>query len=297
MRKLLVGIALTIACTTASSGLIQAQQNTGIDPKFSNQILPTLGYQTMVIEALDDGFEIPSTIESGYTSVTLTSLPDSASYALFVQPEEGIEGEELAAMALQSAAEDIAHEGWNYAGGSYAIFGESAHFLVNLTQGEWQIAASYMIGEGEEIMTMHPLTVTESTQEHLAPEAALAIEHNDTEFIIPDQDVSAGSQIYEFTNVGDAPRQMVLWSTPRELTVEDYQAFFASFDSGTPGPDVMSRLVWVGYHAIISPGQTVWLELDLDPGIYSTTSWIIDPETGAPALLLGMVDNFEVTES
>lgn len=297
MNRLFTWIGLSFALLLASASVVSAQSDAGIDPRFTNGALSTLGYQSIVIEALSEGFNVPTEIEAGYTYVTLTSLPDSASYVLFVQPEEGIEGEELAAMALESGAGDIAHEGWNYGGGSYSIFGNSAYFVVDLTPGEWQIAASYMIGEGEEIMTMHPLTVTESTADHVAPEAALTIEHNDTEFIITDEDVAAGPQIYKFTNVGNAPRQMVLWSTPRELTVEDYQAFFASFDSGTPGPEVMTQLVWVGYHAIISPGQTVWLELDLDPGIYSTTSWIIDPETGAPALLLGMIDNFTVSES
>ena len=82
--------------------------------------------------------------------------------------------------------------------------------------------------------------------------------------------------------------------TPREITVEDYEAFFASFETGTPAPDVMTELVWVGYTAILSPGQTVWVEVDLAPGNYTPTSWVIDPETGAPALLLGMIANYEV---
>jgi hypothetical protein len=248
----------------------------------------------MVIEANETGFTVPAEIDSGYVLVTLESLPDSASYVDFMQPAEGLDTAEATELALQSARDDIAHEDWVYAGGTYAMLGGSAHVVVNLTPGEWQVAASYQIGEGEEIMTLYPLTVTESDAAQTEPEAAVTIELNDIEFGLSSDTVQAGSQVYEVTNVGEAARQMVLWRSPREITVEDYEAFFASFETGTPAPDVMTELIWVGYTAILSPGQTVWVELALDPGIYTPTSWVIDPETGAPALLLGMIANFEV---
>jgi len=60
---------------------------------------------------------------------------------------------------------------------------------------------------------------------------------------------------------------------------------------GVPGFD---QFVWVGYVAILSPGQSVLIGFDLDPGAYAATSWVVDPETRLPALLLGMVQGFEV---
>jgi hypothetical protein len=172
--------------------------------------------------------------------------------------------------------------------------GGEVSFVVNLAPGEWQVAASYQIGEGDEIMTLYPLTVTESEGPGTEPEAAATIELNDIEFILPEGDVPAGPQVYKVTNVGQQPRQVVLWSTPRALTVEDFEQSFASFQTGTPGPEVMSQLVWVGYAAILSPGQTVWLELDLQPGAYAPVSYVLDAESGMPAVLLGMVGNFTV---
>lgn len=294
MKKIIGWLGLTMALLGASLGTAGAQANSGIDPRFSDEILSTLGYQTLIVEAVDQGFEVPAEIAAGYTLVTITSLPDTSTYVDFMQPADGLSTEEATEMALLSARDDIAHEGWVYGGGSYAVNGGEVSFVVDLSAGNWQIAASYQVGEGDEIMTLYPLTVTESDDPGTAPDADVTIELNDTEFIVPDGELTSGPQVYEFTNIGEAPRQMVLFKSPRELTVEDYEQFFASFETGTPAPDVMSQLTWVGYTAIISAGQTVWIELDLEPGIYTTTSWVVDSETGAPALLLGMVDNFTV---
>ena len=294
MKRFALFALLMVGLLAGSAGQTGAQEDSGIDPAFSNTILTTLGYPEIVIEANEEGFTVPSEISSGYLQVTLDSLPDSASYVDFMQPAEGLETAEATELALQSGRDDIAHEGWVYAGGSYAVSGGSVSFIVKLSPGQWQVAASHQIGEGEEIMTLYPLTVTDSGEAGSEPPADVTIELNDVEFLGLDAPVAAGPQLYKVTNVGDAPRQMVLFNSPREITVEDYEAFFASFETGTPGPDVMTQLVWVGYTAILSPGQTVWIELDLAPGIYTPTSWVVDPATGAPALLLGMIANFEV---
>ena len=102
----------------------------------------------------------------------------------------------------------------------------------------------------------------------------------------------AGPQIWQVTNGGEHPRQMVLFRTPRLLTADDFRAMMV----GTPVADAPSRedLVWVGYVAILSPGHSVWIEFDLEPGTYAATSFVADAETGMPAVLLGMVQGFEV---
>ena len=66
--------------------------------------------------------------------------------------------------------------------------------------------------------------------------------------------------------------------------------------SGTPVPGgpTFDQLTWVGYAAILSPGQTIWEEFDFEPGNYLAVSYILDPEAGLPAFLLGMVQPFTV---
>jgi hypothetical protein len=105
--------------------------------------------------------------------------------------------------------------------------------------------------------------------------------------------VAAGPTLFEVRNTGEQPRQMVLFRTDRALTPDDFAAWFAAGESGTP-PAAPFMATWVGYAALTSPGYSTWIELDLEPGTYTATSWVIDPESGMPALLLGMVQSFEV---
>jgi len=86
---------------------------------------------------------------------------------------------------------------------------------------------------------------------------------------------------------------MVLFRTPRALTSDDFATMFAAMETGTPDP-LWTQAIWVGYAAVLSPGFTQWVEFDLEPGIYTATSWTIDAEANAPALLLGMVQSFTV---
>ncbi len=291
---MLASLALGQSIRTASA------QDVGIDPAFSNGIISTLGLPAFSIEAIDGGFNVPTETVSGPNLVTLTALPGYSTYVAFMIPTEGLSAEEATELALQSASDDIFHEGWVYAGGSYAIDGTTVTFAVNLTKGEWQVAASYQEGDGDEIMTLYPLTVRGEGPPIADPDV-VPIEMNDTEFIGAESPVSAGPQIFQITNVGTQPRQLVLFRSPTEITVDDYLFAFGINSMGTPtagtpaaGTDFMSQMEWVGYAAILSPGQIMWIELDLTPGIYTQTSWVVDPETGAPAVLLGMVSNFEV---
>ena len=77
------------------------------------------------------------------------------------------------------------------------------------------------------------------------------------------------------------------------LEATDVEQWSASMETGTPMAEPFA-MTWVGYAALTSPGHSTWIELDLEPAIYTATSWVVDPETGMPALLLGMLQSFEV---
>ena len=123
-----------------------------------------------------------------------------------------------------------------------------------------------------------------SSAGEMDPEPDVVMELNDIAFGGLDEPVAAGPTLFEVQNVGEQPRQMVLFRTDREVTSDDFAGWFASMESGTPPADPFT-MTWVGYAALTSPGYSTWIELDLDPGTYTATSWVVDPETGMPALL------------
>jgi hypothetical protein len=215
-----------------------------------------------------------------------------------MQPPTGLSHDEAVDLALQAGAMDEVQPGWTFGGGSYALADTTVRFIVHLKPGEWQIAASWQLDEdgAEETMELYPLTVTDygvSSAGEMDPDPDVVMEMVDVAFGGLDVPVAAGPTLFEVRNIGEQPRQMVLFRTDRPLTSDDFAAWFASMETATPVADPFT-MTWVGYAALTSPGHSTWIELDLEPGTYTATSWVIDPDTGMPALLLGMVQSFEV---
>lgn len=270
-----------------------------IQPAFSNTKIGTFGFPALEAHGGANGFTFSATeANAGKLHVTLIADEGTAVYLDFMQVPDGLDEATATEQALLMARDDVPSEGWTYGGGSYAVGGSSVEFVVDLTPGEWQLAASYMPDEidsgDEEIMTLTPFTVYEATP---APATELpadvTLELQDVAFGLSASTIPTGPQIWNVTNTGEQPRQMVLFKTTRAFTPEDFAAFFADLEAGTPSPDFMS-MIWVAYTAVASPGYGTWLELDLEPGTYTATSWVIDAETQMPALLLGMVQSFTV---
>lgn len=275
------------------------------DPAFSSQIIDALGLSEFEIVYTSDGFRVPSAVEAGLHTVTLRSETDLIVYADFMQLPAGLSLEDATPIALDAAGNDVVQPGWIFAGGNNVDPHAELRFVVDLPAGEWTIATSFYGESTAETMVLHPLTVGTGTPvaspaaSPLAspvatrPEGDLTMLLQDVAFGGIPEIIPAGPTLVQVENVGTQPRQMVLFRTPKALTPGDFETMFAAMDTDTPDP-VWAQMVWVGYAALLSPGFTQWVEFDLEPGIYTATSWTIDPESGAPALLLGMVQSFTV---
>jgi hypothetical protein len=298
--------ALLVALMLGSVMSAAAQQGPGTDSSFSHRILSSLGLPEVTLKQSPDGAitGAPGELAAGRYLVSLTSDGDVASYVNFVQLPAGVSEEDATAQVLETAAQDVPHEGYVYAGGSYALPNETTWFVVDLAPGDWRLATSYQAGEGgQEIMRLLPLTVTgPSATPAASPVAAqeiptsVRVELRDTSFQGPGPEVLAGPQLWEITNTGEQPRQVVFWRTPQLVSVEQFQQLMTGMMSGTPvpGAPTFDQFTWVAYAAILSPGKSVWLEPDLSPGSYLLVSYVLDPKTGQPAFALGMVQPFTV---
>jgi hypothetical protein len=300
MPLLRIVTAIIAMLMLTATALPAGAQVEAVDIAFSSEKIDSYGFPELPVTFNGTEFEVPAEIEAGYHVVVLTPSADTAVYVDFMQPPAGLTEAEMTEKALTAAAMDVVEPGWTFGGGSYAFQNTPTRFIVRLDPGAWQIAASWQLDEdgAEETMTLSPLTVTEygvSTAGEMDPEPDVVMEMIDVEFGGLDTAITTGPTLFEVRNVGEQPRQMVLFRTDRALTSDDFAAWFASMSSetATPAPPPFA-LTWVGYAALTSPGYSTYIELDLEPGTYTATSWVIDPETGAPALLLGMVQSFEV---
>lgn len=295
---------MIVALLVATAGSSSAQE-TQIDTAQSDQLLSTLGLPEITVAVGPDGVEAPSTLTAGRYMVTLSAADPYVAYVDFMQPPAGLIPDDELELARAAASNDLAQHDWVYAGGNNTFeVGVPVRFVIELTAGEYRIAASYYTFDEsqEEVMTLVPLTVTAGTSPEPSPatEPAAAVkleESDDLRYTVSTDTVPSGPQIWEIANTGEMhAHHAVFWRIPEGVTAEDIVADFTSLMSGTPsaGPPLISQFVHVGYAALQSGGQTTWIELDVQAGTYAVICFIVDPMTGRPHVMDGMATVFTV---
>ena len=318
MIRLVSVIGALLLLLAGSMASAAAQE---MDVSFSDVKLRELGYPEINITVGPDGVDAPSEVAAGYYLVTLHPTEEFSAYVDFMVPPADLSEEEATELALQAARNDLAQPGWIYAGGTNTFeVGVPVSFAIYLAPGEYMVAASYYAMEqgSEEIMTLVPLTVTggEATPvagtpaatpvtaqaspaaQAQAPRSDVTLIMTDSlRFIVSPDPVPAGPQLWEVRNTGaEQSHHLVMMRVPDGTTADDMLAEFSGMMAGTPaaGESVMAQATYVGYAALQSGGQTTWQEFDLEPGTYAILCFIIDPATGEPHLINGMVTTFVV---
>jgi len=307
MRSLfrtIVRLALVLAMLGVTPVLTSAQAE--IDSAFSDTLIRELGYPEVTVDVSPEGITAPAELPAGLHLITLMAPEGLVGYVNFMQPPTGLREEEATRLALDAAANDLVQPDWVYLGGTNTPNpGESASFVIDLQPGEFQWAAStYSEGGADEIMHLSPLTVTAAgatpmTDTALSPPVpGVVLEMtDDLEYIVTPDPVSAGPQLWEFTNTGmHSAHHVVMFRVPDGTTSEQIVTEFSAMMSSTPpaGEPLMAQVAWVGYAALQSGGQTTWAEFDLEPATYAVICFIIDPVTGRPHVLDGMATVFGV---
>jgi hypothetical protein len=302
IRILAMGVLLAL---TPATTLAQQPQ---IDSAFSDTVIRTLGYPEVTVEVGPDGVSAPARLAAGLYLVTLVAAEGLVGYVDIMQPPPGLSEEEATQLAFDAAVNDLARADWGYLGGTNTPRpGESASFVIDLPPGEYQWAASSYNPDGSnEIMHLEPLTVTAAGATPIVgtpmpsepPAPGIVLEMTDDLVYIVDPDPApAGPQIWEMANTGThAPHHVVMVRVPDGTTSQQIIDEFAAMMSGTPpaGEPVWTQAVWVGYAALQSGGRTTWAEFDLEPATYAVACFIVDPVTGRPHILDGMVTVFTV---
>ncbi len=304
-------VSIVCALLVANVAAATAQE---MDVSFSDVKLRELGYPEIVVTVGPDGVDAPSELDAGYYLISLQPTDEYSAYLDIMQPPADLAPEEATDLALQAASNDLAQPDWGYLGGTNTFeVGVPTSFAIYLAPGDYVFAASYYaMGEGaEETMTLAPLTVTadatpvaatpvaaEASPVASAPRSDVTLVMTDSlAYIVAPDPLASGPQLWEVTNTGALhAHHVVMNRIPDGITADEIVADFTGLFSGTPpaGPPLAAQFTYVGYAALQSGGTTTWQEYDLDPGTYVVICFIIDPETGVPHVLDGMVTTFEV---
>lgn len=302
MRRLLVLVGAIVVLFVGSVGPLAAQEPQ-TDASFSKVVLATYGLPEITITQREDGYDAPREVAAGRYLIELASRPGLSAYLNLVQPPAGLSEEEADEQLLSAARYDVPVEGWTYGGGTFAFGGDRAWVALDLSPGEWAwgLTSQPDADDAEETVYLMPLTVTAETSaaSPVAAEIEPTADVTMTEFVFEGLDgvtLPAGPQVWRFSNRGAQAHHMVLFRTPQLLAQDDVTAMVDAFMSATPTPPPSwwNESVWVGYAAIMSPGQSMETEFALTPGTYVALCFIADPETGMPHLMEGMAQSFTV---
>ncbi|HEV2122485.1 MAG TPA: hypothetical protein VGW38_06895 [Chloroflexota bacterium] len=141
-----------------------------------------------------------------------------------------------------------------------------------------------------------PFTVSgEAGDAPATPEGAVSVELDDYQIILPEQ-IQAGPQIWEVTNIGDEPHELIISKTPERLSAEDALTWVQLPPDATPPPGLPSleETMPVGFVTPISGEQTTLVEMNLEPGHYVAVCFMPTKDEGVPHAFKGMVTTFSI---
>lgn len=250
-------------------------------------------YPEVAVTLTDSDIQVASVqIPAGYIRLTVTnSGSDENGVGLLAVPE----GTSLDAMSQATPEPGNFIPPFFYsdtvAGGVGLLPGETVSQVVKVDPGQW-----LMFAEGDQQPV--PVTVAESGDSVMdAPVADATITEMDFSFGGVDT-LAAGPQVLAVTNEGQQPHMFDFFQVPDGTTMEQVQATLSTPDNATPAPGGLQEsditMVSGGQVLMQSSGTTVWMDVDLQPGTYVLVCFVIDPATGMPHAMEGMVSLFQV---
>ncbi len=266
---------LAAACSTASAGTSTA---------------PAAQIPEITIKADDYSFDASDRIEAGLVKVNLVNNGQEPHHAQLVRLNEGVTLDQFQA-ALQEGGEGafplIAFVG----GPGLDDPGLDSQVTLDLAPGQYILLCFVPSHDGVPHLAkgmVRPIEVVPAAEHRKVAEIAAdaTVKLLDFFFILPAK-INAGPQVWQVTNEGQQPHEIMIVKLAKGKTMSDIQAFMEA-PHGTP------PFSQIGGFQAINPGQSGWLNLDLAPGEYVALCHVPDPASGRAHTELGMVTPFSV---
>ncbi len=264
-------------------------------------------YPEVVIVATEYAFDMPATVESGLTRVTLDNQGMMDHHAMLMRVNDDATLEDLQAALLEPAFEPMFAVSASV-GGPLAGPGGHASVILDLEPGQY-IAICVIpddAGVPHYALGMQAtFDVTEGAAAAEAPATAFTVQLMEMMFHGVPAEVAAGPQVWEVSNPGVQLHEMFVAQLAPGVTFEQVSAMmFAPPSDATPmagmdhaTPDAAPAgppFTGVGGVAPMNPGHTNYAVFDFEPGEHFMICFVPDPETGAPHAALGMMMGFTV---
>jgi len=282
MRRILLTAMLSISFSSILLSTSIAQDATPAASPSGEALLAGMGYPELQITVYDDHFQVQGMVPAGRTLIVYQNDGQESRHSLLLRLPDGLD---LSDPAMSEESED-APPPWFFES-TFVGFpgetlpGETSYAVVDLSAGVYVLVddfnASFIVGG--------PLPVDIPA----GPDAAGRVELIDFSFTFPET-VAPDRQVWEVTNTGAQPHELLLVYSPEPVTAEQVLEALESEDSEI-------ELTPAGGAGWLSPGQTAWTEVDLQQGTYVALCFVFDPSTGMPHAMMGMVSVFTVADA
>jgi len=269
---------------------VTAQEAT---PQAFSSILAALGYPELHITAGDDGVKIPDHVNAGRTLIVYENVGQESFHPMMLRLPDAVSIDEamadLGPEAMEPPAWFLEADFPGFVGETPA--GQTSYALVDLTAGPHLVLH-------DSAAAIEVVAADATPAPARAPDVDGQVELFDMGFGFPGT-IPARHQVWEVTNIGDVPHELLLLRSTKPLTSTILTELFMGEDENTTpvgGGTSLADIEPVGGVSWLSSGGTAWTEVDLEPGQYGALCFVYDPETSEPHLMRGMIGLFVVEE-
>lgn len=290
MRRLLSLVAFLLAMSLLAPAAAQ-----DATPDVSESLLAGLGYAELHIKASDDNVEMPDQVNAGRTLVVYENVGQESLHPFMLRLPDDLTVDQALADVGPEAMEPPA---W-FLNADFPGFvgetlpGQTSFAVVDLVAGPHLILHDSAVHLDVVAADATPVSVQEPPADGTVRMFEMGYEFPET--------IDSGRQVWEVTNVGEVPHELLLVRSAVPATAEQIIALFSSEsedEHATPvgGGPSFADVEPVGGVGWLSPGGSAWTEVALEPGTYAAICFVFDPETGMPHLMLGMADVFTISD-
>lgn len=311
MNSVTLKTSLALAAVTLLLGLGQVaggQQvaTAATRSRSTNQAAPA---DAVIIQAYDYGFTAPDAIPSGVDNFSFQNIGNDYHMAQFLKLNDGVTADDVLAAIENGTSADALRLG-TPAGGANAIDGGAEEdFTLTLTPGNYVMLCFVYGDDGvpyAEKGAIKAFTVTDDVSPDQPPAADLIVTAQDGAFGVPA--IAPGWHEVQFVNQGsDAHEMSVVEFSPSDdsqAAPQVQQVAAANDDSqgalqrqqDTDTSDDYDAEAYGGI-AALAPGQTAWVTMDFEPGIYIFACFTPDPDTGLTYAAAGMTQTVVVQDA
>lgn len=246
----------------------------------------TYGYPSLTVIATDTGFVVPDGITAGRYFMTTHNAGTSWSHYFTLRIPDDVSDDDLAVAMASDDDPEWLSSSEVVGNADQTLPGKDTHSVVDLPAGRF-----VLIDPIRGLAGRVDVAAATSSAAPSDPPADFEVDMREMQFVGIPESVPAGRSVLRVTNGGTEWHEAVIMHVADGATVDGLIDEFSAMGDG-PDDGLVDSIV--GGSAVVSPGITTWMVVDLEPGTYAMVC-LVPNDDGVIHAMLGMIGVFTVS--